>query len=129
MPKDLKSLIEQHKHLSEEAQKSAGQAIAGAMDEEHTNFLKTVTSLIDSGAIDTAVPETFLKKENYDPLPDDAKRKVDLAMINIADLLRKIAEFYTSKETPDASPHLQGMIEHLWQMKQRVEIPYGDVFK
>jgi hypothetical protein len=46
----------------------------------------------------------------------------------IALQLGQIEHFYRSKDTPNASVELQNMIEHLWQMKQRIEDDY-DVFK
>lgn len=128
MANDFHSILEKHKDLPEDAQKKAGQAIAGNMDEEHRNFVKTITRMIDAEEISVTDPKTFLTPQ-YDKLDDEGKRKVDIANINIADLLRHIADFYTSKKTPDESPHLQTMIEQLWAMKQRVELAKGDVFK
>lgn len=128
MATNLHSLIARHRDLSEEAQRRAGQAIAGSMGDEHKNFLETVCGLIDSGAIDVRHPETFLDRDVYDHLSEEWKAKIDRALVNIADLLRHIEAFYRSKQTPNESPHLQTMIEQLWQMKQRIET-HHNVFK
>ncbi len=125
---DLASLMGQHKDLSEEDQKKAGQAIAGKMEPRHYDFLKALTAMLKEEKINIHNPETFFKKETYDELDAGARSKVDLATVNIADLLRHIAEFYLSKKTPDESPQLQTMIEQLWTMKERVEKQYGDVY-
>jgi DNA-binding MarR family transcriptional regulator len=125
----LRTLIEKHKHLSDDAQKQAGKAIAGDMGEEHTKFLKVITQLIESGAVNVSVPETFFNEDVRRTLTDEQRSAVDRATVNIADQLRRVYEFFRSKKTPDASPHLQTMIEHLWQMKERVEKKYGDVYK
>lgn len=126
---DLIQLAKEHQNLPESEQKAAGRAIAGAMDDEHKNFLQTISRMINEKEIDVAKPETFLKRENYDVLKEADRSQVDLSMVNIVDLLRHIAEFFFSKQTPNESPHLQTMIEQLWQMKERVETKYGDVFK
>lgn len=126
---DLHSLIAKHKNLSEEAQKKAGQAIAGAMASEYTDFLKLLTELVESGSINLVQPSTFFKEEAYRSLKEADRSQVDRATVNIADQLRRVYEFFKSKQTPDASPHLQTMIEHVWQMKERVDKKYGDVYK
>jgi hypothetical protein len=99
------------------------------MGDEHKNFLALVIRMIDQKEVDVSEPSSFLKKENYDALNDMSKAQVDLGLVNIVDQLRRIEEFYRNKKTPNASPELQTMIEHLWQMKDRVESKYGDVLK
>ncbi len=114
--------------LSEADQKKAGTPTPGDMDQEHKDFVKTVSTLLETGVIDVTQPETFLNKEIYDALEPEWKTKTDLNMPNIAILLSHIYDFYKSKQTPDACPQLAQMIEQLWEMKQRIEI-HADVFK
>ncbi len=125
---DFTTLMGAHANLPEEQQKQAGQAIAGNMGDEHRNFLQTVIGMIDRKEIDSAQPQSLLNHDVYDALSEEWKEKVDLALINIADQLRLIEEFYRSTRTPNESPQLQTMIEQLWQMKQRIE-EEKDVFK
>ena len=126
---DFASLIAKHDtQLTQEEQHKAGQAIAGDMDEEHKVFAKTLKDLMDRGEIHPLQPRTFLKTDVYEKLPERWQEQTDLALVNIASLLKDIVEFWASKETPDSSPQLQTMIEQLWQMKQRIEEHY-DVFK
>lgn len=125
---DFASSMANSAPLSEEEQKKAGTPIGGDMSDEQKNFCKTITKLFESGAIDITQPETFLKKDVYDTLSPELKSKTDLAMLNIATLLKHIYGFYKSKETPDACPQLASMIDQLWDMKQRIEI-HADVFK
>jgi hypothetical protein len=125
---DFTKAIEKHKNLSLADQKKAGQAIAGKMESDHENFLKHLIDLLDRKEIDTANPQSFLKMDVYEKLSEEWQGKVDLALVNIVDEARRIEDFFRSKETPNASPHLQTMIEHLWQMKQRIE-DHHDVFK
>lgn len=120
--------MQQNQNLPEREQKKAGQAIGGDMDEEHANFLQTLIGLLDRKEIVSSDPQSMLKREVYDKLPQEWKDKVDLALLNIAQQVRLIEEFYRSKETPNSSPHLQTMIEQLWQMKERMEEEH-DVFK
>lgn len=114
--------------MSESAQKKAGTPMGGDMDEEHKAFVRTVSNLLETGAIDVAKPETFLNKEIYDALEPEWKTKTDLNIPNIAILLGHIYDFYKSKQTPDACPQLAQMIEQLWEMKERIEV-HANVFK
>ncbi|MDD5041671.1 MAG: hypothetical protein PHX87_04680 [Candidatus Peribacteraceae bacterium] len=125
---DFLQTIGQTKNLSEAAQKKAGQSSAQKMGAEHESFMKDVLRLIDSREIDIAKPQSFLNMDVYNRLDEQWKGKVDLALVNIDDLLGHIVEFRLSKKTPDESPELQSMISHLWQMKQRIEDTH-DVFK
>lgn len=111
-----------------EEQKKAGQAIAGDMDDAHGNFLQTLIGLLDRKEIVASDPQSLLKKDVYDALPEQWKDHVDLALINIAEQVRLIEEFYRSTATPNSSPQLSTMIELLWQQKQRIESEH-DVFK
>ena len=114
--------------LSEADQKKAGTPMGGDMDQEHKDFVKTVSQLLETGVIDVTKPETFLNQSVYDRLEPEWKAKTDLNMPNIAILLGHIYDFYKSKQTPDACPQLAQMIEQLWEMKQRIEV-HADVFK
>lgn len=126
---DPSSLFHNPPPLSEEEQRKAGKAIAGSMPEEHRKFVANLRSLIESGAIDVHKPESFLRRDVADGLTDGKRHQVDLALVNLADLIRHIDDFYRSKETPNESPHLESMIEQAWQMTQRIEKSCGDVFK
>ncbi len=126
---DFATLIDEHKDLPEEDQKKAGEAIAGDMGDEHKNFAKLLVKMLQEKEIDAFAPQTFLNQPVYDALDSELKAKVDLAMLNMADFVRHIADFFLSKKTPDESPQLQTMIEQLWQMKERIEKECGDVFK
>ena len=124
---DFSAAIRQHKDLPEDAQKKAGQAISGKMNPEHYEFLKLVTGLLKSEKLNVYKTQTFFQ-EAYTKLDEQKKAQVDLATVNIADLLRHIADFYLSTQTPDESPQLMTMIDQLLQMKKRVESKYGDVY-
>ncbi|MFA6522972.1 MAG: hypothetical protein WCS85_01225 [Candidatus Peribacteraceae bacterium] len=126
---DLGSLYDQHKNLSEEAQKKAGQSPAGPMGDEHTNFVKTISRMITEGEINVYETSTFYNSGAYEAIKEGDRGTVDLSMVNIASLLKHIADFYLSKKTPDAAPQLQQMIEELWQMKAKLEAKYGDILK
>lgn len=125
---DFQSLIKKHSKLTEAKQKEAGQAIAGKMTKEHETFLKELIALLDKKEIDPMDPQTFINVKVYNKMPQDWKGKTDMALLNMAQQIRQIEDFYRSKQTPNESPHLETMIEHLWQMKQRIEEKY-DVFK
>ncbi len=126
---DFVTAIAQHKDLSLEDQKKAGQAAGDDMSQKHKEYLAVLIGLLDRHEIDILKPESFLKHDVYDTLPADSRVQVDLTLVNLADQIRRIESFYRSKQTPNASPELQTMIEHLWQMKGRVEQKVGAVFK
>lgn len=125
---DFGSLMQNPASLPEDEQRKAGQAIGGQMDTKYESFLKDLIGLLDRKEITASDPQSMLKHEIYDALDEQWKDKVDLALVNVADQVRLIENFYRSKETPNESPHLQTMIEHLWVMKQRIEETH-DVFK
>ncbi len=126
---DFQDAITQHQNLSEEAQKKAGQATGSDMSAQHKRFLAELIGMLDRKEMDARVPASLLKQENYGPLSQEQKDAVDLALMNITDELRLIEDYYRSKETPNASPQLQTMIEHFWDKKTRLEEKYGDVLK
>lgn len=125
---DFIQTVTQAKDLSLDAQKQAGTPVAGTMDSEHKNFLKTLKTLLESGDIDPYDPKSFLKREIYDGLDEQWQDKADLTLQNVAGQVRLIAEFMASGDTPDESPQLQTMVEQLWQSKQQIE-EHHDVFK
>ena len=125
---DFIQTIGQQSDLSEEQQKKVGQSVGAKMGEAHEAFMKEILRMLDSKEIDVAKPQSFLKMEIYNRLDEQWKGKVDLALVNIANLLGHIVEFRLSKQTPDESPELESMISSLWQMKQRIEDTH-DVFK
>ncbi len=126
---DFHAAIAQYKDLSEEAQKKAGQATGTDMESEHKQFLKDLIAMLDRKEIDLLIPSSFLRQEMYGTLQQEAKDTVDLALLNLCDQIRLIEQYFRSSQTPDASPQLQTMIVHLWDMKSRLEDKYGDVLK
>ena len=126
---DFHAAIAQHQDLSEEAQKKAGQATGTDMDEKHKKFLADVIAMLDRKEMDPTVPRSILKQENYEKLSEQQRDMVDLSLFNLADQLKRVEWYFRSKTTPNASPQLQTMIEHLWYMKSQIEDKYGDVLK
>ncbi len=114
--------------MSEDAQKKAGQSIAGDMDPKYKKFLDDIVSLIDRKEISLADPRSFLKVDVYDALDEKWRDKTDLALLNVFDQLKLVVDFYKSRATPDSSPQLETMVEELWHMKQMIET-HHDVFK
>lgn len=126
---DFAQTMADHLHLSEEEQKKAAQSSGTDMDEAHKNYLATVMGMLERKEIRLLDPESLLNSAQYASLGELDRNKADAALVNIVDLLNRIELLYRDKATPDASPELAGMIEHLWQMKSRVEDRYGDVYK
>ena len=126
---DFVSTIAQHHDLSEDAQKKAGQATGTDMDAKHKTFLAELIAMLDRKEIDASTPSSFLKQNNYDALAEEGKNAVDYALMNLADQLRRVEWYFRSTTTPNASPQLQTMIEHFWDMKSRLVEKYGDVLK
>lgn len=120
--------IAKHANLSEKKQREIAKATEAKMTKKHTDFLKDLLKLIDTKKIDPMDPQSFINRKTYDAMPQEWKGKTDLALVNIAHQIQQIDEFYKDDATPTASPELENMIEHLWQMKQRIEETY-DVFK
>lgn len=125
-PEFLKKAAEQPE-LTEDEQRQAGKPVAGSIGDDHKDFAKTVTELIDSGQIDPANPQSFVKQEVYQQLDEEWQDKTDAALVNITHQVRLIYDFYKDPNFTNDSPQLHTMIEQLWQMKQKVE-EHHDVF-
>lgn len=124
--KFIKTMQEQTEVTDEQSQQT-GTPVAGSIGDEHKNFAHTITEMIDNGTIDMANTQSFLKQDVYQGLDEQWKDKTDLALVNIANQLRLIYNFYKDDSFTNDSPQLQTMIEQLWQMKQSIEEHY-DVF-
>lgn len=129
MQDPLSKAIIAYRDLSPDAQRAAGKAASGAMGAKHQAFLDVLLGLLSKQEIDPKDPRSFLNQAVYGRLSDAERDGIDLALMNLGHLLEDIVEFRLSKETPDASPQLQTMIEQLWQMKDGIEQKAGDVFK
>jgi len=125
---DFVQKIQKQGQLTEEEERSAGKPVEGTMEEEHRSFLAKLSELIDKGEIDVKNPESFLNQDVYSKLDEEWRDRTDLTLVNIADQIRLIDEFYRDKNTPNACPQLQTMVAQLWQMKQSIEKEH-DVFK
>lgn len=129
MSSDFRQIVAQYseKNVSDEIAHDLGKAVAEPMDEKYKSFIQEMLKLIEAGTVDPQVPDTFVKKDVYEALPQDLKRRTDLAIVNIAHQLRLIIEFFKSTQTPNESPQLVTMIEQLWHMKEPIE-KEADVF-
>ncbi len=126
---DFQKAIAIHTDITEEAQKKAGQATGSDMASKHKNFLADLIAMLDRKEIDAGVPSSLLNQKVYGELSQESKDAIDLSLMNIADELRRIEWYFRSTTTPNASPQLQTMIEHFWDMKSRLEEKHGDVLK
>lgn len=111
-----------------EEQQKVGTPLTGVMDPTLEKFLHDLIKLIDEKKIDPYVPDSFLNKDIYEKLPEALQGKVDLALVNMVDLVRKIEEYFRSKQTPNECPQYENMLATLLQMKERLE-EHHDVFK
>ncbi|MEI8230092.1 MAG: hypothetical protein WCG83_03050 [Candidatus Peregrinibacteria bacterium] len=114
--------------LTDEQQKKIGQSVPQKMDDKHEAFMKEILRLIEKKEIELGKPHTFVNEAVFATLSESEQDQVDVALFNIVNLLTRIVEFRVSKHTPDESIELQSMIEHLWQMKERIEVKH-DVLK
>lgn len=125
---DFIQTVSDSKPMTIGEQKKAGTPVSGKMDDEHKGFLKELMGLLSSGEIDPYEPKSFLKMDIYESLPEDVQDKADLILANLAHEIRLIQEFVESKDTPEESPQLMTMVQHLWATKQQIEKDH-DVFK
>ena len=128
MADDFAKVIKKHsgKDPSEKEQEELGKPQATALSDEYENFLQTVISLIDEGKVDTKNPSSFINDDIYEGLDDELRAKTDQAIPNLASLLDRIMDFH-SREESDESIEMKGLIDMLWQAKQRIE-EHADVF-
>lgn len=126
---DFTTAIAQFGNAGQDQIRAAGKAISGTMRPDLEAFLVVLLDLLKRKEIDPSDPQTFLKHEVYDKLPEEWRDNTDLALLNIADLLRIVLDFRLRRDTPDASPHLETMLDQLLHMKQSIEGNGYDVFK
>ena len=120
--------IKKHSGKDPTAGKEAelGKPKAASLTDEHSSFLKTVINLIDGGKIDTKNPQSFIKQDVYDGLSNEWKAKTDQAVPNIITILEHIMDLH-ARDEENSTEEMNGLIEMLWQAKQRIE-EHADVF-
>lgn len=104
----------------------AGQATGTTMDDAHVQYLTTLIASIDSGVLDLTNKDTFLTSAFRSRLSPQERDAIDFSLVNLCDQLRRIVDYFKSTKTPNASPQLQTMIDHLWEMKKRMTEKFGD---
>ena len=122
MSDDFTQAIRQHgdKELPVEDQAKLGKTQGTSLGDEHAGFLDLVMKLIDDGVIDLSDPTSFIKLDIYEECDDAMKGKIDQATPNIISFLDKIIRLHASDE-PSESFEMKGLIEALWQAKERIE--------
>lgn len=113
--------------IPREDQKQAGKPVSGPVGDKHKEFLEQIFALIDSEEIDPYIPGSLVKEEIYEVLDDEWKDRVDMSLSNIANQIRLIDNFRKGGGDLE-SIHFHTMVEHLWEMKQRIE-EHHDAFK
>ncbi len=115
-------------NTSDAHQKAAGKALAGAMDTELEELMLALVKLTESGAIDPRNPKSLLNMSVYEKMTEQEQDYIDVSLMNIANMVDVIVDFYKSKDTPNSSPHLETMLQNLLQMRKRLEAKH-DVLK
>ena len=103
---DFTQSLQANQNISEQQQEQLGKSSAAKMSAEHEQFLNAILKLVDAKEIDVVKPESFLKRDVYDALPEEEQNRVDQSLITMATLLSHIVEFRKSRFTPDESPEL-----------------------
>lgn len=120
--------VHKDRELTLEEQKKAGMPVKGDIGKAHLTFMENLIKLVQTGEIDPYNQHSFLKQEVYDALDEEWQDKIDLALVNIANQVRLVYEYWVNTEIPNDSPQLHTMVEQLWAMKQAIEA-HHDVFK
>lgn len=126
---DLLSSIAEHAGTSDDDLKKAGKPAGDDMDEKHKKFLEVLIGQIDRKEISPYEPSTLVDQSKLSALAELDRGKVDLTTVNMASQIQRIEHFFRDKSIPDAAPELQTMIDHLWDMKSRLEAQYGPLFR
>ena len=92
----------------------------------HKEYYKTVLELITKQKINLHSISPILHKEVYDALHQKAQGVVDLAGANILHLLRYLANLVS--EGYHETLQMKHLVEQIWQIKEKTEQQYGDVF-
>jgi hypothetical protein len=98
---------------------------AGATKEEE-DFLKMLTSKLESGEIDPLNTASLYNKIVYDHLSEEEKEKTDLTALNLMSILKQIQILW--KQSPTATFQIKNLVETVHQMKSRFEEKHGNVY-
>ncbi len=126
---DLLSSIAQHSGASDDEIKKAGKPAGDDMAAAHKQYLAKLIAVLDAKTVDAYAPSSLVDPAKYNALSELDRGKVDIVAVNMASQIQRIEGFFRDKSIPDASPELQTMIEHLWNMKKTVEDQYGPLFR
>lgn len=114
--------------LSEDQQEVLGEPLhdSSAVSGDQKEYFQMIMKMIQNKEIDVYRPESLLNKSVYDNLEELAKGKVDLTTPNLCNYLQQI-ETLLEKEGDD-SFQMANLVQTVWQIKERIEKEYGDIY-
>lgn len=98
-----------------------------ALTQKHEDYCKKIVDLLDTNKIDPDNAETLLNKDIYNALDEKKRGRVDMAAINILQLLSRIK--YIWDKDHEESQQMRNIVDTVWLAKERIESEFGDVYK
>jgi hypothetical protein len=122
-----------HQHMSAhvgteippELQKKMNEATRKQITPETRAFLDVLIDLLEKGTISPYVPESLKKTENYDKLSEMDQDKVDLDAINLCHYIKQLDALRKLGQEESFQGEL--LVQHIFQVKSRLEEKVGDV--
>lgn len=114
--------------LSIDQQEELGEPLhdSSAVSGDQKEYFEMIIGMIEKKEIDVFRPESLLNKAHYDSLDEMARGKIDLTTPNLCNYLQQI-QHLLEKEGAE-SFQMANLVETVWQIKERIENEYGDVY-
>jgi hypothetical protein len=97
-----------------------------ALPKEQKEYYRSILNLVTKRVINLYSIASIVHQDIYASLPEKAQGEVDLAGTNILQLLRYLADL--ASKGYHETLQMKHLVDHIWQIKEKVEQQYGDVF-
>lgn len=116
----------QDKNISNRKQKKLNKPLKGDPSEDHHQYFEFLYNLLEEKKIDLTGIQSIIHQDRYNELSHEQEGKVDMEATNLLHFLRRLHDLL-SRDHHKTHQACQ-LVEHIWQVKERVEEKYGNVF-
>ena len=112
--------------ISDSKQKQLNTPLKAGPSRDHEHYFEFLYDLLTKQKIELVTIQSIIKKEPYKKLSHEQEGSVDLAAANILHFLRQLHQLFDQNQ--QRTHQAMQLVEHIWQIKDRVEKEHGDVF-
>lgn len=124
----VKQVLTKHagQDIAVHMQQKLNEPLSCDLSERHEQYYRMIYDMLEKGEIDPLSIQSLFNKDIYTSLKPHDHEKVELAAVNLLHLLRRLHTLI-QKGYHDTY-QMKNLVESIWEIKQRVEGKYGDVF-